>query len=44
MTDGSPITLDRLRRADVAPIRPIDIVAVGLAVLRSFRTSAADGR
>jgi signal transduction histidine kinase len=34
MADRSPATLDRLRRADVAPIRPIDVVvALGLAAL-----------
>jgi signal transduction histidine kinase len=34
MTDRSLLTLDRLRRADSEPIRPIDvIVAVGLALL-----------
>ena len=34
MTDPTRSTLDRLRRADVAPIRPIDIVvAIGLAAL-----------
>jgi signal transduction histidine kinase len=34
MTHGTPITVDRLRRADVGPARPIDVVvAVGLALL-----------
>jgi signal transduction histidine kinase len=34
MTDRSSTTLDRLRRADIAPVHPIDVVvAIGLALL-----------